>query len=119
MSDKIGYAAGFLCIVSEYRQDKPEIQRCYYPIGPVNRADWEDLLGREVSRYCDTYVIPGLSGLSFRLVDGGATKPVLVETIPIPCPKVRRGIETRYTWGNGWEKYSQAKGWISAYGGSK
>lgn len=32
---------------------------------------------------------------------------------PIPCPKVRKGIETRYRNGN-WEKYSKAKGWIRA-----
>lgn len=32
---------------------------------------------------------------------------------PIPCPKVRKGIDTRYYCGR-WEKYSKREGWIAA-----
>lgn len=32
---------------------------------------------------------------------------------PIVCPKVRKGIETRYYCGR-WEKYSKREGWIAA-----
>ena len=38
---------------------------------------------------------------------------VKVENVPIPCPKVRAGIETRYYRGE-WQKYLKAKGWITA-----
>jgi hypothetical protein len=34
------------------------------------------------------------------------------ETVPLPCPKVRKGTETRYRHGK-WEKYT-AKGFVSA-----
>jgi hypothetical protein len=37
----------------------------------------------------------------------------LVVNEPIPCPQVRKGIETRYRYGK-WEKYLKATGWISA-----
>lgn len=31
----------------------------------------------------------------------------------LPCPKVRKGIETRYRYGK-WEKYSKREGWVTA-----
>lgn len=34
-------------------------------------------------------------------------------TAPIPCPKVRAGIETRYRDGR-WEKYPKSSGWVPA-----
>jgi hypothetical protein len=50
--------------------------------------------------------------LSGTLADGGATRAIIVETIPIPCPKVRAGIETR--WHNGqWQKLLKT-GWRNA-----
>jgi hypothetical protein len=45
--------------------------------------------------------------------NGGATKAEFVETSEIPCPKVRKGIETRYHNGR-WEKYTKQGGWIAA-----
>lgn len=42
-----------------------------------------------------------------------ASKPSdITEVVPIPCPKVRKGIETRYRHGR-WEKCLRA-GWVSA-----
>jgi hypothetical protein len=32
---------------------------------------------------------------------------------PVPCPKVRKGIETRWHQG-AWQKYLQTKGWVAA-----
>jgi hypothetical protein len=32
---------------------------------------------------------------------------------PLPCPKVRAGVETRYHDGR-WEKYLKARGWVAA-----
>src|ERR1017187_846501 len=42
----------------------------------------------------------------------GQTKCTSQEIIPIPCPKVRKGIETR--WRNSrWEKYLKSEGWVT------
>ena len=43
----------------------------------------------------------------------GDQKAMRVDTEPYPCPKVRKGIETRYHYGR-WEKYlkSSKRGWI-------
>jgi hypothetical protein len=48
-----------------------------------------------------------------RLTDGGATKSTKYEQIPIPCPKVRKGIQTRYEHGY-WRKYLKSEGWVIA-----
>jgi hypothetical protein len=32
---------------------------------------------------------------------------------PLPCPKVRKGIDTRYRQG-AWEKYLKSEGWVKA-----
>lgn len=39
----------------------------------------------------------------------------IVEEEPIPCPKVRKGTETRWSGVNGqWEKYLASRGWVPA-----
>jgi hypothetical protein len=43
----------------------------------------------------------------------GATPATTVETVDVPRPKVRKGIETR--WHNSrWERYTARGGWIPA-----
>ena len=42
----------------------------------------------------------------------GDSKAVRVETMPFPCPKVRKGIETRYRHGT-WQKLLKTKGWVA------
>jgi hypothetical protein len=37
---------------------------------------------------------------------------VKIESIAIPCPKVRKGIETRFYRGE-WQKYTKSAGWSS------
>lgn len=41
----------------------------------------------------------------------GTKEAVFVEMLPVPCPKIRSGILTR--WNSGaWEKCTKTKGWI-------
>jgi hypothetical protein len=43
----------------------------------------------------------------------GQTQCTKQEVIPIPAPKVRKGIEVR--WYNGkWQKYLKSSGWVAA-----
>lgn len=53
------------------------------------------------------------SPLTVRLIDGPKTLAIKQEEKPIPCPKVRAGIETRFHRG-AWEKYLKSKGWVTA-----
>lgn len=46
------------------------------------------------------------------LVNGAKTEAERIERQPIPCPKVRRGVETRYHEGT-WQKLLK-RGWVSA-----
>ena len=65
-----------------------------------------------------TYILNSISGwqayqqggwLQIRTLE----KSEAPELRPIPCPRVRKGTETR--WANcQWEKYSRQKGWIPA-----
>lgn len=51
--------------------------------------------------------------LIVQLIDGGTTKAIKHTIEPIPCPKVRAGIETR--WRDGyWQKHLRSKGWVAA-----
>lgn len=33
---------------------------------------------------------------------------------PFPCPRVRKGIETRWNDSQGWQKYLKSEGWVTA-----
>ena len=48
-----------------------------------------------------------------QLKDGEKTLSIETLKTPIPCPKVRAGIMTRYNSGE-WQKYLKAKGWCTA-----
>jgi hypothetical protein len=37
-----------------------------------------------------------------------------IDDYPVPCPKVRKGIQTRWNNQGYWEKYLKAEGWIRA-----
>ena len=97
--------------------DKPEKVILHWPIGsvypPIGIDSYE---GHEVTKnssygysiraaayqYSDIYLI----------IDQGRTKSIHTIVEPIPCPKVRKGIETR--WYNGrWEKLLKS-GWVPA-----
>jgi hypothetical protein len=38
---------------------------------------------------------------------------ITTETLEIPAPKVRKGVLTRYYFGN-WQKFTKAKRWVTA-----
>ena len=48
-----------------------------------------------------------------QLKDGEKTTSIETLECPIPCPKVRGGVMTRYSGGK-WQKYLKAKGWCDA-----
>ena len=50
---------------------------------------------------------------SYRLINGGKTIGINRVEQDYPCPKVRKGITTRYQYGQ-WEKCLKARGWIPA-----
>jgi hypothetical protein len=41
------------------------------------------------------------------------TKCDWLEEVPVPCPKVKAGTETRWHAGR-WQKYLKTKGWVTA-----
>jgi len=94
----------------------------HYPTGlrwSAVRSDWSIEPGRAVEP--DRFYGAGRYLLDCRpyrpvavdLIDGGKTLPVKTDRQPIPCPKVRKGTETRYLMGH-WQKYTKTKGWVSA-----
>ena len=65
-------------------------------------------------------VAPFSSGVQVGLLDpktlapsGGNAQAEFVEETPVPLPKIRKGIETRWYQGR-WQKYIASKGWVSA-----
>lgn len=52
-----------------------------------------------------------LRSITAVLLNGGKTEAVKIEHEPIPCPKVRKGVETRYRYGH-WEKLLKS-GWVT------
>lgn len=88
-----------------------EIATCR--IQGMRAADFYDALGKSAT-LTDGHISCYLgSGAYFvgELANGGSTKSVLFETHDVPCPKVRKGIETR--WHNGrWEKLLRG-GWTA------
>lgn len=43
---------------------------------------------------------------------GGGVLPEFEERVDVPCPKVRKGTETRWHLGQ-WQKYTRRDGWVS------
>jgi hypothetical protein len=101
--------------------DKPEEIVNYYPTN-IRSKDLEYNYGKTLPAdlsYSGTGVYAIVDGsyypspLRIALPQLGQTKCIKQEVIPIPCPKVRKGIETR--WRNSrWEKYLKSEGWVTA-----
>ena len=69
---------------------------------------------KDVGNGCYQVIVEGWGqGPTIRLTEGGATKSTKYEKHPIPCPKVRKGIQTRYDHGY-WMKYLKSEGWVAA-----
>ena len=53
--------------------------------------------------------------IEINLIELGRTNSTKTDIIPIPCPKVKSGIKTRWsTWHGRWEKELKHKGWVPA-----
>lgn len=112
-----------LCIVvRDADWGDPQMRELWYPIGPCSPSDWADLIGAEAfpearaSAGVYLVYIPGFRyhpPTRFGLADGGQTRPIHGTTEPIPCPKVRKGVPTRYLHGK-WEKCLKSTGWTAA-----
>ena len=110
---------GQWCIQCPYPAfDKPELIIHHWPIGQCDkRIEISEYEGAEVSKGgCSYEYVLRLAAYEYvriYLKDQGQTQSIDTIIEPIPCPKVRKGIETR--WQNGqWEKYMKSKGWVSA-----
>ena len=112
----------WLCVKYETTySNKPVVVAHYWPIMPVSSLQLEtyycgiigsDAFPNDTSTY--TWKRPGVSHYSswesFRLIDGGQTKPILTTETPLLQPKARKGMEARYH--NGWwQKYTKKYGW--------
>lgn len=118
-ADFLAERGGNLYIASHWAdQDKPFDRVCYYPIG-VRATDYREWVGEQCYSQGDGRYSPrgkpyGYAP-TFGLINGGKTLPDKrwYEEVPIPCPKVRKGIDTQ--WRNGkWEKYLKTRGWVLA-----
>ena len=97
--------------------DKPEVVTNHWPIGRITPwIDLEKFNGAEVTKggcnYEYSLRIAPYNYVRMYLKDLGKTESIHTTTEPMPCPKVRKGIETRYRWGK-WEKLLKS-GWVLA-----
>jgi len=114
----LGEYKGELCVIDEDSlSSEPKMLVLYWPTG-IRAADFQasygsDMMGRQVrsGRFGGSYIIDG-TRLQVNLTDGGQTRPIHSKKVPIPAPKVRKGVEVRYYDGR-WEKYLKTKGWVS------
>lgn len=115
----IDYRDGWLCLkyVSP-KFDVPELMTEWWGIERVFPGD------RETLDLTGAYAAMSGRTVSFRMGTGPSAAwardrvvpnqpAVAVEVVPLPCPRVRKGIETRYRRGR-WEKYLQTRGWVPA-----
>ena len=107
------------CIQAPYPAfDRPELIIHHWPIGRADRRiEISSYEGAEVTKGNCSFVyslrIAPYEYVRIYLKDQGQTVSIDTVIEEIPCPKVRKGIETR--WHNGqWEKYTKNKGWVSA-----
>lgn len=114
---RLDYRDGALCVRWAMSQSSEPIMTVqWFPIHYTRRDTYADLIGlhaewRGDGRY--SVYAPGGFWMDFGTIDGAKTASIAVENLPIPCPKVRAGIETRYRDGR-WQKYLKTRGWIDA-----
>lgn len=78
--------------------------------GPIEQINLE-----ETRQYSGRYCFKRHYLEEYRYIDlinGPKTESTKADIVPIPCPKVRSGIKTRYRYGK-WEKELKS-GWCSA-----
>lgn len=112
---------GWLCVEEDaVDSSQPQLVRYWWPVRRYVAHFDEHLLGlpAESGSWCGRWVAREGTGLCSRYYDlelpeGGKTKCLHYEIVPVPCPKVRRGLETRWRRGR-WEKCLKREGWVPA-----
>ena len=110
---------GFQTVDTDY--SKPITRRMIWPLVNVQTRGFsfcevETAIGKPAScSYRDGTVSCYLGNGNYvngQMPQGGSTKAIIMEESPLPCPKVRTGIETRYRDGR-WQKLLKTQGWIN------
>lgn len=116
---KTAYYKGWLTI-REVENDllEPVRRITYWPVSQGSEAWLRDMdyLNKEATydgNGCYQIRIAPYVYRPCNLAEYGQTRSLAVETEPIPAPKVRKGIETRYRDGR-WQKYLRSEGWVNA-----
>lgn len=114
----VDWHGGYVCVKYEYALfSEPKMYALWWPCYRAPRADVEYYIGRTAepagSGSYNVRIGEGLAGrwITFRLAEGGATKAIKTEERYLPCPKVRKGITTRYSNGK-WQKLLR-QGWVT------
>ena len=118
MNPKIVQCQGKWCIKNYYNlYNEPKISICHWPIGKISqRVDLSFYEGHEVTSrgHSGIYTlrIAPYQYVDLYLIDMSKTQSIETTIEDIPCPKVRKGIETRFENGR-WEKLLKS-GWKPA-----
>jgi hypothetical protein len=114
---KLAYRDGYLCFVlAEPMFDEPTLVTNWWRLerdypGQRDSLDLTDAPAALDATGTVHFRI-GAAHTDRRLPQGAATKADHADRSPIPCPRVKPGIETRY-WRGRWEK-RLARGWTPA-----
>jgi hypothetical protein len=123
-----GSRRGWVCVrYTTTSLSEPERRTYWWPVTP--EAFDNDVFyqlpevadGKEQPLYHTTFSevysfnrTPGAYGyVELRLVNGGKTEAVKIETEAVPKPKVRKGVELEWRGGR-WCKYTKRDGWVPA-----
>ena len=107
-------------LMSDVMSSEPTLRKFYYPTG-IREYDFHRNYGFPLplpvrhSQSAGGYYYQDRNmckPLVFTLTHGGNTFSTTVEHESIPCPKVRKGLETRYRDGH-WQKLLKT-GWVAA-----
>ena len=108
---------GYLYILSEISSShEAAIYKSWYATGINTRGylrDYgADAIGQRMTYDPRRGDWLGANGLHYAMLQGRDTRPAFWESVPLPCPKTRKGIDTRYHDGH-WEKRLMS-GWTWA-----
>jgi hypothetical protein len=114
---------GWLCVKERYaRSSEPIVDIHYWPVAQGYRPDLAyrlvcldtDQELRKIESGIFEAPNGALTPLRIYLKDGGSTRAIKTEHEPVPCPKVRKGMNTRWNeWKGCWEKELKS-GWTMA-----
>jgi hypothetical protein len=123
MKESLADYNGELCVCQKMTfHDKPKYALVYFPTGIKTKefeTNYYPINECQIIQMGSSYGIlrKGLNyekTLTLNLKDGIHTKQIGYDEYDIPCPKVKKGINTRWSsWAGRWEKELK-KGWVSA-----